>query len=85
MRLSPATILNGPLRIRWKLWAPVLWQYYAFQYPLDFSADVTQDSCLMAANFRSIAAYFDQKLSTKTSNWSFNIKFKKVPYQLQKK
>ena len=42
--------------------------YYAFQYPLDFGADVTHDSCLAAANFSSIAAYFDQKPSTKTSN-----------------
>ena len=42
--------------------------YYAFQYPLDFGADVIHDSCLTAASFRSIAAYFDQKPSTKTSN-----------------
>ena len=39
-----------------------------FQYPLDFGADVTHDSCLTAANFRSIAVYFDQKPFTKTSN-----------------
>ena len=42
--------------------------YYAFQYSLDFGADVTQDSCLTAAKFRSIAAHFDQKPSTNTSN-----------------
>ena len=37
-------------------------------YPLDIGVDVTQDRCLTAANFRSTAAYFDQKPSTKTSN-----------------
>ena len=54
--------------------------------------DVTHDSCLTAANFRSIAAYFDQKPSIKhqtsrllTGRRSFNIKPKKVPYQLQMK
>ena len=53
---------NGLIQILGPVW------YYAFQYPLDFHADVTQDSCLTAAYFRSIAAYFDQEPSTKTSN-----------------
>ena len=43
---------------------------YTCQYPLDFGADVTHDSCLMAANFRSLAACFDKKMSTKTSDQS---------------
>ena len=33
----------------------------------DFGADVTHDTYPTAANFRSIAAYFDQKTSTKTA------------------
>ena len=39
--------------------------YYAFQYPLDFGADMTHVSYLTGANFRSIATYFDQNPSTK--------------------
>ena len=54
---------------------------------------MTHDSCLMAANFRRIATYFDQKLSTKTSKLvargrrSFNIKSKRylTNFQLLKK
>ena len=42
----------------------ITYSYYAFQYPLDFGADVTRDSCLTTANFRSFAAYSPQKHQT---------------------
>ena len=52
----------------WPIWTLGVWlagfmyvTTYAFQYPLDFGAAVTHDSCLTAVNFRSIAAYFDKK------------------------
>ena len=54
----------------WALLFKQTW-YLLKEFPIlyyDFGADVTHDSCPTAANFRSIATYFDQKTSTKTSD-----------------
>ena len=64
--------------------------YYAFQYPLDFGADMTHDSCLTAiseALLHTLIRKCPQKGQTSRLHirrQSFNIISKKKPYQLQK-